>query len=81
MYRKSAEQGNAVSQYYLGNCYYNIEGEEFDLSEEVRWFLKSVEQGAANAQYSFADCYYYRYGINQNSEIVIRNFKIGRAHV
>ncbi|WP_221898635.1 tetratricopeptide repeat protein [Bathymodiolus japonicus methanotrophic gill symbiont] len=49
-YRKSAEQGNAGAQYYLGKMYRNGQGGVWDDKEAVKWFRKAAEQGHAGAQ-------------------------------
>lgn len=49
-YRKSAEQGNAVAQYNLGNCYYDGNGVPQSYEGAVKWLRKAAEQGVADAK-------------------------------
>ena len=43
-YRKAADQGNAVAQAHLGDCYYSGEGVGQDYAEAVKWYRKGVAQ-------------------------------------
>jgi TPR repeat protein len=49
-YRKSAEQGNALTQFNLGICYYVGMGVTKDLEETVKWLRKAAEQGHESAK-------------------------------
>ncbi len=44
-FRKAAEQGNAVAQCKLGQCYHNGEGVEQDYAEALKWYRKAADQG------------------------------------
>ena len=48
--RKSAKQGNARAQLYLGYMYYNGYGIAQDKAQALVWFRKSAEQGNAKAK-------------------------------
>lgn len=50
-YKKSAEQGNAEAQFYLGNMYDNGAGVAEDDIKAAQWFAKAAEQGDALAQF------------------------------
>jgi len=50
-YRKAAEQGNAVAQYYLGITYATGTGVPQDDVEAVAWYRKAAEQGDVGSQY------------------------------
>ena len=65
-YRQAAEQGNALAQYKLGECYYLGYGVRQDYAEAVNWFRKATEQGNAPAQYKLGECYYLGYGVHQD---------------
>ena len=49
-YRKSANQGHAQAQFYLGLMYYNGYGVSQDYARAVEWYRKSANQGHAQAQ-------------------------------
>ncbi len=49
-YRKSAEQGNASAQFYLGWMYHKGQGVEKDLAAALVWYTKSAKQGNENAK-------------------------------
>lgn len=55
---KYAQQGNAVAQLALGECYYYGHGLEFwDYTKAVEWYTKAAQQGNADAQYTLGICY------------------------
>ena len=66
-YLKSAEQGNAIAQRFMGWHYAKGLGVEEDLEEAVKWYRKSAEQGHANAQHNLGVCYYNGEGVNKDS--------------
>ena len=45
IYRKAAQEGNAIAQYNLGFCYYFGAGIRKNRTLAVKWFRKSAEQG------------------------------------
>jgi len=55
--KEMAEDGNAISQLILGECYYYGSGVLKDHVKAVKWFKKSAEQGNAEAQSSLGSCY------------------------
>lgn len=61
-FRKTAEQGYAEAQYWLGLCYYLGDGVTQDYNQAVAWYRKAAEQGYANAQESLSVCYYFWLG-------------------
>jgi TPR repeat protein len=62
-FRKSAEQGNAAAQLWLGDMYHNGNGVALDLLSASRWYRKAAEQGNADAQYRLGDMYYEGDGV------------------
>ena len=56
-YRKAADQGNALAQYFLGVCYADGKGVAKDDVESVKWFRKAADQGDASCQYILGHCY------------------------
>ena len=65
-YRKAADQGNAVAQAHLGDCYYRGEGVGQDYAEAVKWYRKAAGQGDAAAQTNLGYCYYSGKGVGQD---------------
>ena len=65
-YRKAAEQGDAVAQFNLGNCYYTGKGVTKDYSQAVYWYRKAAEQRVARAQYNLGYCYLQGQGVSQD---------------
>jgi hypothetical protein len=55
--KEMAEEGNAISQLILGNCYYDGNAVLKDHVKAVKWYKKSAEQGIAEAQSSLGSCY------------------------
>lgn len=51
LFLESAEQGNAIAQYMVGDSYfYGIRGLRQDYGEAEKWLLKSTEQGCESAR-------------------------------
>jgi len=57
-YRKAAEQGGAVAQYFLAHSYANGEGVPKDDAEAMKWIRKAADQGFARAQVRLGGMYY-----------------------
>ena len=65
--RAEAENGDAKSQYELGNAYfYGKLGMAKDYVEAVQWFRKSAEQNFAKAQMTLGVCYGVGYGVTKD---------------
>ncbi len=67
-FRKSAEQGYAAAQFYLGVMYDNGRGVKQDYSEAMRLYRLAAEQGLAPAQYNLGFMYEYGYGISEDTD-------------
>jgi TPR repeat protein len=66
-YRKSADQGDAKGQFYLGSVYERaIGGVTQDYYEAVRWYRKSADQGNSNAQNNLGMMYSNGRGVTQD---------------
>lgn len=70
-----AEEGDAVSQYYVGVMQrYSTLGRMFfssesrDYVEAEKWFKKAAEQGHAQAQYELGEMYIRGLGVTKNEE-------------
>ena len=70
-----AQQGDAIMQRRLGNCYYLGEGVAQSYPEAVKWFRKAAEQGDAAAQCLLGSCYYLGEGVAQNYAEAIKWFR------
>ena len=55
-YRKSADQGDALAQYFLGCFYAKGIGVNKDQAEAGKWFLMAANQGDAKAQAMIGYC-------------------------
>ena len=68
-FQKSANQGYAPAQYYMG-LYHEMgyAGNPND-KEAVKWYRKAAEQGHAQAQTSLAACYEYGFGVDKNKDM------------
>ena len=62
-YQKSAKQGNAKSQYYLGAMYQVGRGVLKDYKQAFHWFQKSAKQGNATSQYFLGGMYDHGRGV------------------
>ena len=65
--KAKAEQGNAIAQLNLGNCYVNGDGVSKDPVQAFSWFRKSAEQGDARAQFNLGLCYVNGDGVTKDS--------------
>jgi S1-C subfamily serine protease len=65
-YRKAAEQGIALAQYYLGIAYGAGNGAGKDFTESAKWCLKAAEQGHAEAQYHLGLAYAAGVGVGKD---------------
>ena len=64
--RKSADQGNADGEYYLGLVYAKGQGVTQDHAEANKWFLKSAAQGNLDAQSILGFNYASGRGVSQS---------------
>lgn len=67
-YKKAIEQGYFLSEFNLGECYYNGDGVEQDLTLAAKWYEKAAERGHKSAQNSIGKCYYFGEGVEENNE-------------
>lgn len=74
-YKKAIEQGYFLSEFNLGECYYNGDGVEQDLTLAAKWYEKAAERGHKSAQKSIGDCYYYGNGVEENNEKAVYWYK------
>ena len=65
--KAAAEQGCALAQYYLGDCYMqNPKAKQQDYEEAVEWFRKAAQQGNSKAQNYLGICYYLGKGVEKD---------------
>ncbi len=66
--RKTAEKGDAETQYKLGGRYYK--GDGFPESHElaIEWWTKAAKQGHVKAQFNLGLCYSKGDGVSQNKK-------------
>ena len=75
-YKKSANQGNASAQFYLGLMYdKGQEGLPQDYKQAFYWYKKSANQGDAKAQYNLGGMYYKGQGLPQDYKQAFYWFK------
>ena len=63
---KAAEQGLAIAQYELGNCYYYGKKFPVDIQKALEYYTMAAEQGCAAAQYNLGRCYYMGVGVEKS---------------
>jgi len=64
--RKSADQGNAAGQFWLGAAYDSGTGVAKDTAEALRWYRKAGDQGYAAAQYNLGQAYSLGNGVEKD---------------
>lgn len=70
-----AENGNPVSQFFLGFCYDNGEGIPQDHREAVTWYRRAAEQGDSNARYELGFYYKMGQGVEEHNEQTVKWFE------
>ena len=65
-WRAAAEQGNALSQFILGNAYEVGRFEIKDIKKAVHWYTKAAEQGDSPSQFNLALLYLSGEGVPKN---------------
>jgi hypothetical protein len=70
--RKSADQGNAAGQFWLGASYYSGTGVAKDTAEALRWYRKAGDQGYAAAQYNLGQAYNLGNGVEKDPAESVR---------
>lgn len=68
-WKKSADNGNAEAQYYLGFCYSKGDGVQMNKQTAFYWYQKASNNGNAAAQYNLGCCYFNGDGCTQNKSI------------
>lgn len=51
LFEAAAKQGDAIAQYYTGECYLKGHGVAEDISTAIKWFTPAAEQGHAKVQF------------------------------
>ena len=75
--REAAKQGDAESQWKLGEMYDNGEGGlPTDVFEAARWYRASAEQGNADAQMSLGTMYATGEGVEKDATEVVRWYRL-----
>lgn len=74
-YLKAGEQGFAIAQSGLGECYYSGFGVGRDYKEAVKWYRKAAEQGHAGGQYNLGKCYYLGHGVAKDHKEAVLWFR------
>ena len=74
-YRRSADQGHALGQAFLGFMYSNGRGVQQDYGEAVRWYRRSAEQGHALGQSNLGLMYSTGRGVRQDAAEAARWYR------
>jgi TPR repeat protein len=64
--KAKAENGDAASEFKLGNAYHGGNGVAKDYGEAANWFRRAADQGNPDAQMSLAYCYYAGTGVTKH---------------
>ncbi len=73
--RKSAGQGFADAQLFLGICYEKGDGVPQDFSLAAEGYRKAAEQGKEVAQYHLANLYKRGQGVEKNLDEAVKWFR------
>lgn len=72
---KSAEQGHAESQFYLGSMYSNGYGVTKDNKKAFEWDLKAAKQNHNKANFNVGRAYHYGYGTDKDYTLAMNYYK------
>jgi FOG: TPR repeat, SEL1 subfamily len=75
-YRKAAEQGNAVGQFWLGTFYENGTNVTQNSKEAAIWYRKAAEQGLGNGQFALAELYEKGHGVSKNYDEALKWYRL-----
>lgn len=73
--KRSAEQGDAYAQSWVGYFYENAYGTARDFGEAAYWYRRSADQGNRSAQNNLGECYYYGRGVERSYEKAVSWYK------
>ena len=71
-----AEQGEARSQYWLGQLYNNGLGVTQDLNQAFKWISLSADQGDRYGQLQLGTMYRFGRGVNENYKEAIKWYRL-----
>lgn len=63
IWRKEAEQGNAMAQVLVGRALTVGDGVPEDWSESIKWFERAADQGNPSGQFNLCNSYLYGLGV------------------
>ena len=78
--REQAKQGDASTQFNLGERYYKGEGIAQDYAEAAKWFRRAAEQGDASAQNNLGWRYRIGEGVSQSHKEAYIWFSVAAAN-
>ncbi|UZO06312.1 uncharacterized protein OCT59_026641 [Rhizophagus irregularis] len=67
-FQKSAESGNIITQFYLGNCYEFGIGIAQNTIKSVYWYQKAANNENTSAKFNLANCYQFGKGVDKNGK-------------
>lgn len=70
--KAKAINGDAISQFVLGNLYQLGQGVNMDFAESAKWSRMAAEQGVITAQFQIGSKYLYGNGVNKNVAEAVR---------
>ena len=74
--QKTAEQGDALAQIYLGNKYHHGKGDVTkDYKQALHWYKKAADQGWATAQYDLGQMYFRGEGVTQDYKEAVKWYR------
>jgi len=74
--RKAAEQGDALSQFKMGQAFYDGKGVAQNCPEAVKWFRRAAEQGHAEAQCKLGASYEQGKGVAKDLKEAVKWYRM-----
>jgi len=71
-----AEQGNAISQFHMGNMYFNGQGVPHDYKKAAKWYRLAAEQEDAISQFNIGEMYSKGQGVPHDYKKAVKWYRL-----
>lgn len=74
-YRKAADKGHSIAQYFLAECYETGQGVPQNYKEAASWYQKAADQGHSGAQLNLGYMYDNGQGVKKNKKTALELYR------
>jgi TPR repeat protein/serine/threonine protein kinase len=78
-WQRTAQEGYANAQLFLGSCYRSGDGVKQDYIQTLKWYGLAAEQGNIYAEYNLGVMYQNGYGVRQNYKEAVKWYRKAAA--